>query len=182
MLFFRRRFVCVTNCRILMWSDLHTSSAQFRERKRMKEKQSINFVIGLTIGGLLALLFWYWQKSTSAEDGALKLLDRLAETERRARQLKEQLQQGDLPTVSTAVPRFLAEAEEETPAAAPPATETAADDLTLVKGIGPVFQQRLQEHGVTTLAALRALPAETVANYCDISTARAEKIVAAAHN
>ncbi len=39
----------------------------------------------------MGLLFWYWQKSTSAEDGALVLLDRLAIAEARIRELEQQL-------------------------------------------------------------------------------------------
>jgi hypothetical protein len=152
----------------------------------MKEKHSINFIIGLTIGGLLALLFWYWQKSTSAEDGALKLLDRLAETEKRARKLKDELQQGNympaklsrtIPSLSTALPQFLNKekhsSEKEDHAPEP-------EDLTRVKGIGPVFQQRLQENGVHTLDALRLLPANKLGDLLDVSTSRAENILAAA--
>ena len=48
--------------------------------------------LGLFVGGLLGLLFWYYQKSTSAEDGALLLLDRLAAAEARIRQLEAEQQ------------------------------------------------------------------------------------------
>lgn len=48
--------------------------------------------LGLMFGGLLGLLFWYYQKSTSAEDGALVLLDRLAAAEARIRQLEAEQQ------------------------------------------------------------------------------------------
>jgi hypothetical protein len=49
------------------------------------------FLIGFLIAGLTALLVWYYQKSTTAEDGALNLLDRYADAEARVRQLEEAL-------------------------------------------------------------------------------------------
>ena len=48
---------------------------------------------GLFIGALLGLLFWYYQKSTSAEDGAIDLLDRLADSEAHVRRLEAQLRE-----------------------------------------------------------------------------------------
>ncbi len=36
------------------------------------------FLTGFIIASLIALIVWYYQKSTSAEDGALELLDRYA--------------------------------------------------------------------------------------------------------
>ncbi len=36
------------------------------------------FITGFIIATLLALIVWYYQKSTSTEDGALELLDRYA--------------------------------------------------------------------------------------------------------
>ena len=49
------------------------------------------FLIGFLIAGLTALLVWYYQKSTTAEDDALDLLDRYADAEARVRQLEEAL-------------------------------------------------------------------------------------------
>ena len=49
------------------------------------------FLIGFLIAGLTALLVWYYQKSTTAEDGALNLLDRYADAEARVRELQEAL-------------------------------------------------------------------------------------------
>ena len=46
------------------------------------------FLIGFLIAGLSALLVWYYQKSTTAEDGALALLDRYADAEARVRKLE----------------------------------------------------------------------------------------------
>lgn len=37
------------------------------------------FLTGFLIASLTALIIWYYQKSTSAEEGALDLLDRYAE-------------------------------------------------------------------------------------------------------
>ncbi|MEJ2751095.1 MAG: hypothetical protein P8169_00160 [Chloroflexota bacterium] len=45
------------------------------------------FLVGLLIGGLIGSMYWYYQKSTSAEDGALQLLDRLAASDARVRDL-----------------------------------------------------------------------------------------------
>jgi predicted flap endonuclease-1-like 5' DNA nuclease len=145
----------------------------------MKQKHSVNFLIGLTIGGLLALLFWYWQKSTSAEDGALKLLDRLAETEKRVRLLKTEIASGHppAPTQASSPPVQTAPAAA---AAAEHAAAPEAEDLTGIKGIGPVFQQRLHENGVRTIAAVRLLTAARLAEILQIAESRAERILTAA--
>lgn len=144
----------------------------------MKQKHSFNFMIGLLIGGLVGLLFWYWQKSTSAEDGALALLDKLAATEKRVRQLKTELAEGGvvpealrsipLPGRAADVPSFLAKSREE------PASD---DDLTQVKGIGAVFNGRLQQAGIDTFAKLKALSAEKLAEILDVRLGRAENIL-----
>ncbi len=49
------------------------------------------FLIGFLIAALTALIVWYYQKSTTAEDGALALLDRFADSEARVRELEEAL-------------------------------------------------------------------------------------------
>jgi predicted flap endonuclease-1-like 5' DNA nuclease len=144
----------------------------------MKQKHSFNFMIGLLIGGLVGLLIWYWQKSTSAEDGALALLDKLAATEKRVRQLKTELAEGGalpealrsitLPGRASDVPSFLARGREET---------AGEDDLTQVKGIGAVFYGRLQEAGINNFARLKALSAEELADILQIRLGRAENIL-----
>lgn len=147
----------------------------------MKQKHSFNFMIGLLIGGLVGLLFWYWQKSTSAEDGALALLDKLAATEKRVRQLKTELAEGGavpealrnipLPGRAADVPSFLAKGHEAT---------ASEDDLTQVKGIGAVFNGRLQEAGIDTFAKLKAVSADKLAEVLQIRLGRAENILEAA--
>ncbi|MEZ4594983.1 MAG: hypothetical protein R3D55_28155 [Chloroflexota bacterium] len=148
----------------------------------MKQKYTINFMIGLLIGGLAGLLFWYWQKSTSAEDGALTLLDRLAATERRVRDLKSELESGGEPAIlrniplssrAVEVPSFLDKRRTESETAVP-------DDLTQVKGIGAVFNGRLQAANIHTFAQLKALSAEKLAEILDIRLGRAENILAEA--
>lgn len=49
------------------------------------------FVIGFLFAVLTALMFWYYQKATSAEDGALDLLDRYATVQSRVQDLEDQL-------------------------------------------------------------------------------------------
>ena len=49
------------------------------------------FLIGFLIAALTALIVWYYQKSTTAEDGALALLDRFADSEARVREREEAL-------------------------------------------------------------------------------------------
>ena len=147
----------------------------------MKQKHSFNFMIGLLIGGLAGLLFWYWQKSTSAEDGALTLLDKLAATEKRVRQLKMELESvGSEPAVlrtipvpgrAAEVPSFLAKNREAGP---------DQDDLTQIKGIGSVFNGRLQAAGIHRLAQLKELSAEKLADILQIRLGRAENILLAA--
>ena len=158
----------------------------------MKEKHSFNFAVGLLIGGLVGLLFWYWQKSTSAEDGALALLDKLAATEKRVRQLRAELASGEavpealrnisLPTIAAEVPSFLARARDELLPSEPQESgeESGQDDLTQVKGIGAVFNGRLHEAGITTFARLKKASAEELAEILQIRPGRAESIIAEA--
>lgn len=106
------------------------------------------FVIGFLIGALIAAIVWYYQKSTSAEDGALNLLDRLAQTQARVRDLEQQ----------AAAPEVVASKEPAFSRSA--VTGAASDDLQLVPGIGPTYEQRLKDAGVTTYAALAALTSD----------------------
>jgi large subunit ribosomal protein L21 len=55
----------------------------------------------------------------------------------------------------------------------PPAPAPAADDdLTSIKGIGPVYRARLNESGVTTFAELAAADATEVAEQIEVPEAR----------
>jgi polyhydroxyalkanoate synthase len=102
------------------------------------KKRSPNFLIGLLIGGLLALLLWYWQKSTSAEDGALDVLERLGEARRRIRELEAEL----------------AATRSDSPSRTSTYATTVPDNLEAIKGIGPTFAQRLREAGVKSFVDL----------------------------
>lgn len=113
----------------------------------MKQGYSRQFLLGFAASVALGAVFWYWRKSTTADEGALRLLDELAEARARAEQAQAQL--GDLGQVSR-------------PPAAPSGDEPgdgvddAPDDLTAINGIGPVYAGRLQEAGIKTYAALAA--------------------------
>ena len=122
----------------------------------MKKKHSTNFLIGFILGALICVVVWYWQKSTAADEGALELLDRLAEMDRKV--------SGGARAVS--------------PQPAIPVPKTQPDDLQQVKGVGPVFDGRLQASGITTIAQLAALPASELAELLDIGEQRAAAILA----
>ncbi len=49
------------------------------------------FVFGFIIASLIALIVWYYQKSTSVEDGALDLLGRYARSQARVSELEQRL-------------------------------------------------------------------------------------------
>lgn len=123
-------------------------------------------LLGLLIGALIGLLFWYYQKSTSAEDGALDMLDRLAEAEKRAREMAAQLE-AEVETAVETVPPAIRE-----------------DNLKRISGIGPVYEQRLKEAGVRTFADLARQSPERVGDIVGLkawqAAAPAEWIAAAA--
>jgi len=123
----------------------------------MKEKHAFNFLVGLIIGALISLIIWYWQKSTRAEDGAFVLLDRLKAAEDRVRLLQS----------GAAVP--------ETAVSPPP---PPPDNLQDVKGIGPVFADRLMAEGIKTFAALAQLTEGRLGDILEISPKRAQRILA----
>lgn len=57
----------------------------------------------------------------------------------------------------------------------PPPVERPAsrsDDLTIIKGIGPVYAARLEEAGITSLADLGKAEAESVATSIDVPAGR----------
>ncbi|KAA3658053.1 MAG: helix-hairpin-helix domain-containing protein [Chloroflexi bacterium] len=122
----------------------------------MKEKHSFNFLVGVIIGVLVAMLVWYWQKSTRAEDGALALLDRLKDAEQKVREVSVELVRGETAVSLTPPP---------------------ADDLQQVKGIGPVFADRLQSENITTFTGLIGLTADQLAEILGIRLGRAETIL-----
>ena len=126
----------------------------------MDEKQNSNFAVGFLIGLLLCVILWYWQKSTAAEDGALELLGRYADKEKQWReQIKEKITavSSSLPSVPDPGPPF---------------------DFIPIKGIGPVFNQRLHEADITTLDGLLTLSASALAELLDIGSSRAQAILA----
>jgi hypothetical protein len=49
------------------------------------------FLLGFIIAALTALIVWYYQKSTSAEEGALDLLDRYAQARARVSELEKKI-------------------------------------------------------------------------------------------
>ena len=128
----------------------------------MDKKSSPNFAIGFLIGLLLCVVLWYWQKSTAAEDGALDLLERYAAMEKRVRQVGEGV---------TAVVSGSKTGSKEAPF-----------DFGLIKGIGPVFSNRLHEVGITTVTGLAALTDEALAEMLDIGPGRAQAILTEARN
>lgn len=118
----------------------------------MFSKYGKHFFRGILIGTLVCLIYWYYQKSTKAEDGALDLLDRL---KRAQDQLKEAAR-----GVETAV-----------------VPSSPAEDLTVIKGIGPTFASRLKEAGIHTKAQLKQLSAQQLAEIIKIQPGRAYNIL-----
>jgi predicted flap endonuclease-1-like 5' DNA nuclease len=111
------------------------------------------FFLGFLIASLVALIIWYYQKSTSAEDGALDVLDRYQKSQLRVRDLEEQL---------TATPNDRtkdANGRKDNLNATSPA-EQEADDLQQIPGIGPTFASRLAEDGITTYSRLSQMTAD----------------------
>jgi predicted flap endonuclease-1-like 5' DNA nuclease len=111
------------------------------------------FFLGFLIASLVALIIWYYQKSTSAEDGALDILDRYQKSQLRVRDLEEQL---------TATPNDRtkdANGRKDNLNATSPA-EQEADDLQQIPGIGPTFASRLAEDGITTYSRLSLMTAD----------------------
>lgn len=131
------------------------------------------FITGLLIGTAVGLIIWYWQKSTSAEEGALAVLDRLAAAEARVRDLEGRLRLEQEKDESPKQPEVLSglselwglePASEEIVLAEAVVeqvdfddlieSDVAADDLKAIDGIGPTYEQRLNEAGITTFAGV----------------------------
>lgn len=136
----------------------------------MKDKHSSNFLIGILIGVLVAVVIWYWQKSTAADDGALDLLDRMAQLDRKLRGVEAATSTGSGQAASIGSRRAVS------PQPAVPIPQP--DDLQRVKGIGPKFDGRLQQEGIQSIAQLTALSAEKLAELLDIGENRAAAILA----
>lgn len=58
----------------------------------MKSITRSTFFFGFVIATLIAIIVWYYQKSTSVEDGALDLLNRYAMSQARIRELESHLE------------------------------------------------------------------------------------------
>ncbi|MCB9420669.1 MAG: hypothetical protein H6667_12750 [Ardenticatenaceae bacterium] len=119
----------------------------------MKDEHSKNFLIGFILGALICVVVWYWQKSTAADEGALDLLDRMAELDRKLR--GQETAKSPQPAIPISQP----------------------DDLQQVKGIGPVFDGRLQAEGITTIAQVAVMTVENLAALLAISENRAKTIL-----
>jgi predicted flap endonuclease-1-like 5' DNA nuclease len=63
-----------------------------------------------------------------------------------------------------------------------PADPVAADDLTEVKGIGPVYAQRLVDAGITSFAMLANADVDAVAGAGNVSESRAASWIGQAAN
>lgn len=127
------------------------------------------FLLGLPLSLLVVVIIWYWYKSTSAEEGALDLLDRMAETEARLRHVQAMIQERD------AMPAQYITLERN--GTVHVKTAISSEDLERVKGIGPVFAARLQAAGVHTVGELAALNADQLAIILDIPESRAETVL-----
>lgn len=119
----------------------------------MFSKYGKNFFQGLLIGTMACLIYWYWQKSTQAEDGALDLLDRL-------KRAQDQLQR-TIDGLETAVA---------------PSPTNDSEDLTEIKGIGPKFAERLNRSGIHSKAQVGQLSTAQLAEILNIQPGRAERI------
>ena len=51
----------------------------------------------------------------------------------------------------------------------PPPPDSAPDDLTLIKGIGPVYAGRLGDEGIDTFAGLAAADADEIASITGVA-------------
>lgn len=129
----------------------------------MKKSKGFAFWFGFFIAFMVGLAVWYWQKSTSADEGALDLLDELAKAKARIREL-----QGSGGQKETAVPTHIDIAQRSTSVQA--LAPTQPDDLTAIRGIGPVYARRLQDAGIATFAALAAQEPEKIGQIVQIKT------------
>lgn len=151
----------------------------------MKRGLTVTFFFGLLIGGLAALLVWYYQKSTSAEDGALILLDRLAAADRRVRGLLAEQsgrRQHETPQYLPLPIQVVTAPTDEVPSFLRKTATAVPEDLTVVQGIGPVFAERLVQAGIDTLVKLTAVSPANLAEILQIPESRAAAILSAAQS
>jgi predicted flap endonuclease-1-like 5' DNA nuclease len=106
----------------------------------MKKKHRTNFLLGAAFGALICAIVWYWQKST-ADEGALDLLDRLAETQAKMRRYAETAE-------------FIPPQVQQVLQTQPPPATPAPFDWKQINGIGPTFARRLHEAGIVALPDL----------------------------
>lgn len=139
--------------------------------KKLKEPST--FIVGLIFGTLAGLLVWYWYKSTSAEDGALDLLDRMVAADSKIRELQFQLKAEAVENYITLEP----DGNNLPPFLATETDSTSSEDLQRVKGIGPKFADKLNAVDIDTLAALTAVSPKKLAEILDIPEGRAEAIL-----
>jgi len=148
------------------------------------------FLAGLLIGTVLGLIFWYWQKSTSAEEGALAMLDRLAAAELRVRDLEARLRLAEKSNRESEPPEVLKglsdlwglnkpeRSSEQQHQAASTGTlesdnqqiEQVRDDLKVINGIGPAYEARLNEAGIFTYAELAQQNPEQLRQITDLKS------------
>lgn len=127
----------------------------------MKKSKGFAFWFGFLVAFVVGMAVWYWQKSTSADEGALDLLDELAKAKARIRELQRSGGQKE-----TAVPTHIDIAQRSTGVQAHAPTQP--DDLTAIRGIGPVYARRLQNAGIATFAALAAQEPEKIGQIVQI--------------
>lgn len=139
------------------------------------KKKSPNFLVGFIIGTLLVLIYWYWNKSTTAEDGALDMLNRYARSEARVRELEAEVETlkhqaaADAPVrPMPAAPGVAAKS-----ASTPPQPAARRDDLREIEGIGPTYAKRLADAGIASFADLAALSPERVRELTRLPATRA---------
>lgn len=148
------------------------------------------FLAGLFLGAVAGLIFWYWQKSTSADEGALALLDRLAAAELRVRDLEARLRIADKSKPKTEKPELLAGlsdlwglemSEEGSPldqqgssqdliATNENGEKLAKDDLQVINGIGPAYERRLNEAGIFTYSDLAHQTSDQLRQIVDLKS------------
>ncbi|MDX1413482.1 MAG: helix-hairpin-helix domain-containing protein [Candidatus Promineifilaceae bacterium] len=148
------------------------------------------FLAGLITGAFLGLIFWYWQKSTSSEEGALALLDRLAAAELRVRDLEARLRLAERSKADSGQPEVLVglsdlwglDTQEENREAVSQVNAEAEgdrgeqsdrpvrDDLKAINGIGPAYEQRLNHAGILTYADLSQCSAEQLREIVGLQT------------
>ncbi len=147
------------------------------------------FLSGLLIGAVIGLLLWYWQKSTSAEEGALAVLDRLAASELRVRDLEARLRLAEKSNSRAEQPEVLrglsdlwgldTVAEGKSQESVDSSTdlsegiqkeEQARDDLKAINGIGPAYEQRLNDAGIFTFSDLAQQTPEQLRRITDLKS------------